>query len=259
MLGADRAAARRDRADARLAVDADQHTARDDERGAQRRAAGRRAPTRAGRARRASRPRATPSRRSARRPTRVRGRTPRRGGRTRGRNRGRPARTRRAAVAVSRARVASANPSATAAPVEHRRERGQRRDRRRCVGRSSQRTRLSRARERDRPDERKTSPIRLKCSGSRSVAREDDAARRRSARRRATSPATSGSSRKTRAIATANSGAVPTVTDVREAPASRTAKVNRICETPGASSPARRNGHALATFHSPCDQPPRSR
>ena len=37
----------------------------------------------------------------------------------------------------------------------------------------------------------------------------------------------------------ANRGALPAITDVREAPTSLTARVKKICETPGASSPAR--------------------
>ena len=65
------------------------------------------------------------------------------------------------------------------------------------------------------------------------------------------SPATSGSSRKTSAVATAKSGAVPTVTDVRDAPASRTANVKRICAMPGASRPARTYGQASATSQFP--------
>ena len=54
----------------------------------------------------------------------------------------------------------------------------------------------------------------------------------------------SGSCRKTSAIATATSGAPPTVTEVRDAPTSPTASVKRICERPGASRPASRKGHA---------------
>ena len=42
-----------------------------------------------------------------------------------------------------------------------------------------------------------------------------------------------GSSRKTSAIATAKSGAAPSATDVRDAPTSWIASVNRICEQPG--------------------------
>ena len=55
---------------------------------------------------------------------------------------------------------------------------------------------------------------------------------------------TSGSSRKTSAIATEKSGAVPTTTDVRDGPASRTASVKSSCDRPGPSRPARRNGQA---------------
>ena len=40
----------------------------------------------------------------------------------------------------------------------------------------------------------------------------------------------------------AKSGDVPTMTEVRAAPASRTAKVKRNCEMPGPRSPASRNG-----------------
>jgi hypothetical protein len=53
-----------------------------------------------------------------------------------------------------------------------------------------------------------------------------------------------GSPRKTSAIATATSGAAPTVTEVRDAPVSWTARVNRICDAPGARRPARRKGQA---------------
>ena len=59
-------------------------------------------------------------------------------------------------------------------------------------------------------------------------------------------PAFAGSSSSTSAIATEKSGAVPTVTDVREGPASRTASVKRSCEPPGPSTPARRNGQIPA-------------
>jgi hypothetical protein len=37
---------------------------------------------------------------------------------------------------------------------------------------------------------------------------------------------------------------VPTVTEVRDAPTYFTLSVNRICESPGASSPARKNFQA---------------
>ncbi len=76
-------------------------------------------------------------------------------------------------------------------------------------------------------------------------------ARRRAARRPPTiasaptiSGALTGSPRKTIAIATAASGAAPTVTEVRDAPVSWTARVNRICDAPGAIRPASRNGQA---------------
>ena len=55
-----------------------------------------------------------------------------------------------------------------------------------------------------------------------------------------------GSSRNVKAIASAKSGAVPTVTDVREAPTSSIERVKRICDSPGASRPARKNFQAFA-------------
>ena len=60
-----------------------------------------------------------------------------------------------------------------------------------------------------------------------------------------------GSSSRTSAIATEKSGAVPTVTDVREGPASRIASVKRSCEHPGPSTPASRNGQTPARSRSP--------
>ena len=60
----------------------------------------------------------------------------------------------------------------------------------------------------------------------------------------ASSAALTGSPSTVNAIATATSGAVPISTDVRAAPASRTARTNRICESPGAIAPATRNGHS---------------
>ncbi len=57
-----------------------------------------------------------------------------------------------------------------------------------------------------------------------------------------TSGARTGSSEEDERDRTATSGAAPTATDVREAPISRTPSVKRICEPPGASSPASRNG-----------------
>ena len=68
--------------------------------------------------------------------------------------------------------------------------------------------------------------------------------RPRSRRLRSASGTRTGSPRKTSAMPTATSGPAPTVTEVRDAPASRTDRVNRICEQPGASRPASRNGHA---------------
>ena len=90
----------------------------------------------------------------------------------------------------------------------------------------------------------------MKCSGlARSLARRIPPVTMSAAPTR--SPATSGSSRNTSAVATAKRGAVPTVTEVRDAPASRTPNVKRIWAIPGASSPARTNGHALARSQSP--------
>ena len=66
---------------------------------------------------------------------------------------------------------------------------------------------------------------------------------RRSAPAPARSAALTGSPSTVSAIATATSGAVPISTEVRAAPASRTARTNRICESPGAIAPATRNGH----------------
>ena len=81
-------------------------------------------------------------------------------------------------------------------------------------------------------------PGRSRSAASRTAARDDreraEHERRRAAARRGT----------TSAIATATSGAAPTTTEVREAPTSRTASVKRICEPPGASRPASRNGQA---------------
>ena len=67
----------------------------------------------------------------------------------------------------------------------------------------------------------------------------------------AITPAFAGSFRSTSAIATEKSGAVPTVTDVRDGPASRTARVKRSCEQPGPSTPASRNGQIPARSISP--------
>ena len=67
----------------------------------------------------------------------------------------------------------------------------------------------------------------------------------------AITPAFAGSFRSTSAIATEKSGAVPTVTDVRDGPASRTARVKRSCEQPGPSTPARRKGQIPARSISP--------
>ena len=44
---------------------------------------------------------------------------------------------------------------------------------------------------------------------------------------------------------------MPTVTDVRDGPASRTARVKRSCEQPGPSTPARRKGQVPARSISP--------
>ena len=44
---------------------------------------------------------------------------------------------------------------------------------------------------------------------------------------------------------------MPTVTDVRDGPASRTASVKRSCEQPGPSTPASRNGQIPARSISP--------
>ena len=60
------------------------------------------------------------------------------------------------------------------------------------------------------------------------------------------SGARTGSCRKTEAIATATSGAVPMSTEERAAPTSRTARTKKTCERPGASSPAIRNGQISA-------------
>src|SRR5437764_1154460 len=58
------------------------------------------------------------------------------------------------------------------------------------------------------------------------------------------SGALAGSPRKISASVTATSGAEPSTTDAREAPASRTASVTKSCAPPGESIPASRNGHA---------------
>ena len=54
----------------------------------------------------------------------------------------------------------------------------------------------------------------------------------------------------------ANRGALPAITDVREAPTSLTARVKKICETPGASSPAR--AKTASSFELTGSPPPRS-
>ena len=91
----------------------------------------------------------------------------------------------------------------------------------------------------------KRSPRARRCSGrSRSPASRTPPATIASAP--ATSGARTGSPRKAKAIASAKSGAAPTVTEVREAPTSRIERVKRICESPGASSPARKNFQASA-------------
>ena len=53
-------------------------------------------------------------------------------------------------------------------------------------------------------------------------------------------PATSGSPRSTAAKVTAKSGAMPTVAEARDGPASRIASVKRTCETPGAENAGER-------------------
>ena len=72
-------------------------------------------------------------------------------------------------------------------------------------------------------------------------------------------PATSGSPSSTTANVTAKSGAIPTVADVRDGPASRTASVKRICETPGPRIPASTNGQTAARSQSPTTAAARAR
>jgi len=59
-----------------------------------------------------------------------------------------------------------------------------------------------------------------------------------------TSPARSGSFRRTSANAVETSGAIPTSTAVLDAPINSIARTNSNCETPGATKPATANGHA---------------
>ena len=106
----------------------------------------------------------------------------------------------------------------------------------RRVSIESQRTRLSRRREHDRGDEREYEPAHLEVLRPLSLADEQEPPATISTAP-ATSAASSGSPRKTTAIAIEKSGAVPITTDVRAAPASRTANVNRNCEMPGAEQP----------------------
>ena len=60
----------------------------------------------------------------------------------------------------------------------------------------------------------------------------------------AMSGALAGSLRKTSAIVTETSGAVPKIIETREEPDSRIATVTKICAAPGERSPASRNGQA---------------
>ena len=247
---ADRAAARRDRAAARLAVDADQDAAGDDERGARDEPRRRPARTCAARATRASRPTATRSRRSARRRTRGRARTPRTGRRTTGRSRARRARTRRRLARVSGARLQATNASDTAVPVSIATNAATPGSASRRVGPEPADERVPR-RERDGADERVDEPDALEVLGPRAIAREEDAAgddergaedaaRRRAARRGRRAP-----SRPRRAAPSRPSPTCAT------RPRRARANVKRICAIPGASRPARTNGHALARSQSP--------
>ena len=211
--------------------------------------AARRARISVGRATRASRPRATRSRRPARRRTPGLGRTLRRGRRTRVRSRDRRERTRQRRAAVTRARVASTKSNETVVPVSMV-VKAPRPGSTSVTSVTSQRTNVSLEANATVPRSAKRSPTRLKCSGlARSLASRMPPVTMSAAPSRR--PATSGSSRKTSAVATAKSGAVPTVTEVRDAPASRTANVKRICAMPGASRPARTKGQAFARSHSP--------
>ena len=110
----------------------------------------------------------------------------------------------------------------------------------------SHRTRLSRVAKMNVAASASRSPRTRTCSGrSRSLISKKPPATMRTAP--ATSTATSGSSSKTTAITIEKSGAVPMTTDVRAAPASRTANVKRYCDTPGPSRPASTNGHTVAS------------
>ena len=93
----------------------------------------------------------------------------------------------------------------------------------------------------------KSSPIRFDVLGAAALADEQDPADNDQQRARENA-GDEVSSRKTSAIATEKSGAVPTTTDVLEGPASRTAKVNRSCERPGPSTPASRKGQTCRQF-----------
>ena len=102
---------------------------------------------------------------------------------------------------------------------------------------------MSRIANRLAPANASTRPSLFRCAGrSRSRASSTPPATMSTAP--AMSGALAGSLRKTSAIVTETSGAVPKIIDTREDPDSLIATVTKIWAAPGESSPASRNGHA---------------
>ena len=198
-----------------LAEDADQDRRRRRRARRPRRGAGRRARGGGAGAPRARRPRATRSRRAARRPRRGRGSTPRRDRDRRGRSRRRTGRRRGSRRSGSRRRVTSSQAATVTPPAK--RVAAAASAGSTSVSSERCRTRLSRTAKTIVAASAKPSPIHFTCSGRpRSRTSRIPPATIRSAP--AITPAFAGSSSRISAIATEKSGAVPTVTDVRDGP-----------------------------------------